>query len=212
MSTSNPGISIADCAGMGETRRWLSLESALVDEMRAGPTAALLARTAAVFMVARQFPKRHPTDRARDFDLAVAPFQQCLSGLAAENVVSRVTQFASALGAIEGLVKRKLKSDEGIRPLSAASKFVWVAAPEIGIIYDRLARTYLGHLGYRVPIGHYGAFVAAFLSELPKHEDELSAVARQLDSEAAAKPWMKRKLFDLWLYSNGKAARTRHPH
>ena len=208
MSTSKPGISIADCAGMEETRRWLSLESALVDEMRAGPTAELLARTAAVFMVARQFPKRHPTDRARDFDLAVAPFQQCLSGLAAENVVSRVTQFAFALGAIEGLVRRKLKNDEGIRPLSAASKFVWVAAPEIGIVYDRLARTYLGRLGYRVPIGDYRGFVAAFLSELPKHEDELSAVVKRLSTEAAAKPWMKRKLFDLWLYSNGKAALT----
>jgi hypothetical protein len=199
MSTSKSEISIADCAEMEKTQRWLSRESALVDEMRAGPSAALLARTAAVFLVARQFPKRHPTDRARDFDLAVAPFQKCLSGLTAENVVSRVTQFASALGAIEGLVKRKLKSDEGIRPLSAASKFVWVGAPEMGIIYDSLARTYLGHLGHRVPTGDYRLFVAAFLSELPKHEGELSAVVQQLGPEAAAKPWMKRKLFDLWL-------------
>jgi hypothetical protein len=74
-------------------------------------------------MVARQFPKRHPSDRARDFDLAIPPFQQRLSGLAAENLISRVTQFASDLGAIGGLVRRNLKSDEGIRPLSAASKW-----------------------------------------------------------------------------------------
>ena len=73
-------------------------------------------------MVARQFPKRHKTDRARDCDLAVAPFQQCLSGLAAENVVFRVMQFAVSLGAIEGLVKRKLDSDEGIRRTRQAFK------------------------------------------------------------------------------------------
>jgi hypothetical protein len=208
MTILKTSISIADCVGMKETRRWLSIESALVDQMCSGPTAELLARTAAVFMVARQFPKRHPSDRARDFDLAVAPFQQCLSGLAAKNLVSRVIQFASDLGAIDGFVRQNRKGDGGIRPLSAASKFVWVAAPEIGIVYDRLARTYLGRLGHRVPIGDYGRFVAGFLSELPKHEDELSAALNQLDPEAAAKPWMKRKLFDLWLYSNGKAALT----
>jgi hypothetical protein len=206
MNISKTGVSIAGCVEMNETRRWLSLESALVDEMRAGPSAELLARTAAVFMVARQFPRRHSSDRSRDFDLVVAPFQQCLSGLAAENLVPRVSQFAFDLGAMEGLVRRNPRSGEGIRPLSAASKFVWVAVPEIGIVYDRLARTYLGRLGHRVPIGDYGRFVAAFLSELPKHEDELSAVVKRLGTEAAAKPWMKRKIFDLWLYTNGKAA------
>jgi hypothetical protein len=64
MTNVKSGTSIADCAQMKETRRWLTLETALVEEMRAGPTPDLLARVAGVFGVARQFPKRHTTDRA----------------------------------------------------------------------------------------------------------------------------------------------------
>jgi hypothetical protein len=191
---------------MKETHRWLKLEGDLVDEMRGGPTSERLARTASIFMVARQFPKRHLRDRSRDFDPAVAPLQRCLSGLRAENLVSKVTKFAADLGAIKGLVKQNPKSGDGIRPLSAASKFVWVAVPEIGIVYDRHARTCLGRLGHEVPTGDYERFVAAFLSELPKHEDDLSAAVERLGPVAANKPWMKRKLLDLWLYSNGKTS------
>ena len=189
---------------MKQTRRWLSLEAALVEEMRAGPTPDLLARVAAVFGVARQFPKRHPTDRARDFDLALPPFEKCLVGLTAENLTSRVTQLATTLGAIGSLVRQK-PDGASIRPLSAASKFVWTAAPEIGIVYGRLARTCLGRLGYHVPVGDYAAFVCAFRCEFPKHEADLVTALSYLGPEFAAQPWIKEKLFDLWLYTNGKA-------
>ena len=93
---------------MKETRRWLALETALVEEMRDGPTPDLLARVAAVFGVARQFPKRHPTDRARDFDLALPPFEKCLVGLTAKNLTLRVTQLTTTLGAIGRLVRLRI--------------------------------------------------------------------------------------------------------
>lgn len=102
-------------------------------------------------------------------------------------------------------MKQKAGSAHGIRPLSAVSKFVWTAAPEVGVIYDRLARTCLVYLGYRVTMGDYGAFVSAFRLELANHDGELVSALSLLDPAVASAPWIKSKLLDLWLYTNGKA-------
>jgi hypothetical protein len=41
-----------------------------------------------------------------------------------------------------------------------------------------------------------------------ENEADLVTALSYLDPEFAARPWIKAKLFDLWLYTNGKASPT----
>jgi hypothetical protein len=200
-------LTLAECASSPLTQKWLSLEAPLVVAMRSGPTPAIIHRAASIFMVARQFPRNYPNDRATDFRPVVAPLQRALAGLNEANLVERVEEFASEMAAIPNLARLGRRSLAGARPISAASKFVWCGVPTVGIIYDKWARRQLRDIGHHVPPRAYGPCVTAFRAELAKHTHDISMSLVHIHANYASQPWIKQKLFDLWLYQNGRAAR-----
>jgi hypothetical protein len=202
-----PVITIPQCAEWPITSHLILGEAELVNLAHQGITPERLLEAARAHMVARQFPKRHGRERARDFAPIVKPLRQALDELDRDNLVARVEQLAEKFAKIPGLVRSNRGDRESSRLLSAASKFLWIGAPEIAIVYERWSATALRKLGYSVPTGDYRAFVEAHRTELPKHDAELDSVAAALvraHPSLSELGWLKARLFDLWLYANGK--------
>ena len=204
----NPAvITIQQCAESPITLGLIQGEAELVDSARQTITPEGLLRAARLHKVARQFPKRHGRERARDFEPIVRPLRQALDELSRDNLAARVEELAEEMARIPGLVRSKRGDRESAHLLSAASKFVWIGAPEIAIVYERWSAVTLRKLGYNVPTLDYGAFVGAHAVELAKHDADLDSAAATLiraHPNLSEFGWLKTRLFDLWLYANGK--------
>jgi hypothetical protein len=196
-------LTIEESARSAKAQKWINSESQLVQQMQQGVTSEVIYQSASVFMVARQFPKRNADRRSEDFDRVVGPLKVAVEGLTSTNLVERVVKFAKKLSSIPGLLKER--NGKAVIPISAASKFVWVAAPDRGVIYDRHARRGLVKLGHSVPERDYGAFVAAFRDEYQKQALKITSGLKFVDSQIASESSIGAKIFDLWLYSIGRS-------
>ncbi|WP_139342634.1 hypothetical protein [Methylobacterium radiotolerans] len=184
-----------------EMIRWLPRLAALVDRAAAGLEAEGVARTARVFMVARSFSRRS-TVRAEDFAPVVPLIARAVDGLTRDNLVSRVETLMRDMGAVPGLV-RLTQDGRPYAVLSAASKFIWTAAPEVGIIIDQRARLCLSRAYPVGRSGSYGEFVHAARTEMLRHADFIETLVPHAPAELREAPWLRAKIFDFCLYAHG---------
>lgn len=185
--------------------QWLLRLAALIDRAAASLDAEAVTRTAQVFMVARSFSRRGEGERIEDFAPVVPLLSRAVTGITADNLVERVEALMRDMGAVPGLVRR---TREG-RPygvLSAASKFVWTAAPSVGVIIDGRARRCLSGAHPIDRRGAYGAFVHATRTEMVQHADFIEALVPHAPVEMRNAPWLRAKIFDFCLYAHGGAA------
>lgn len=194
------GISFAGCAESYVQGGARDKELAFMSAVTNGVDGALLAKVASHFIVARQFPRG--AGRAADFQPIVEPFRVAADGLNAGNLVGRVEAFAGALSDLK-VTKFNTRNGKHDLPISACSKFLWCARPEVSIIFDRRARDCLSRLGHRVPVGSYADYVVAFEAEYRRREASIQAAVPVMGLPESARSWSGRKLLDFWLYANG---------
>ncbi|WP_154667319.1 hypothetical protein [Niveispirillum irakense] len=201
-------VEFKKCAEKYLNNRWVGIEKSFIEKMNSSINESILNEIAASFIISRQFPRRSSSDRNSDFSPVIAPLSQAIDGVSHINIIARVEKMADDLRAIPGLVKHNAAGNPD-RPISACSKFIWCGRPDVGVIYDRRARTFLRKLGHSVPDGDYGAYVRAFRAELSKRSEAISAVSSTYEpllvvsGPLSAADWFPSKLLDLWLYSNG---------
>lgn len=184
---------------------WLPQLAALIDRAAASLDAEAVTRTAQVFMVARSFSRRSDTERVEDFAPAVPLISRAVAGLTEDNLVERVEGLMRNMGAVPGLVRRT-RDGRPYGVLSAASKFVWTAAPSVGIIIDGRARRCLARAHPIERRGAYGAFVHAARTEMARHANFIEALVPHAPAELRGAPWLRAKIFDFCLYAHGGAA------
>ncbi|MET0528136.1 MAG: hypothetical protein ABW003_07305, partial [Microvirga sp.] len=182
----------------------------LVEAMTERIDARTIELTAAAFIVARSFPRRTVGDRASDFLPVVAMLERAVDGLSDENLVERVDALADAISAEPGLVRRR--ANRPVRPISAASKLVWTARPNAGIIYDARARNCLIAAGLLRRSSGYGAYVEAVRREMPRHADVIARLAPHAGPNLVDAAWLSGKIFDFCLYAHGGLATPRQTH
>ena len=199
-------VSLHDAAIIYRAGRWRRLEARTLDAFAVGVDGAALAEAAALFKVARLFPgEKGSKDKRAGLLAPIAPMlEEAAQGLTAENLTVRVQELSDRLKAQPKLVRISDK-DKPFSTISPCSKFLWCMRPEIGIIYDERAREALSRKQSKVSLGDYSGFVEAFREEFRRRGAELDEVLPLLGA-LADRPWMKAKLLDFWLYTNGKLA------
>ena len=178
---------------------WLPRLARLVDEGIDRRDSAWIWRTAATFMVARSFPRQSGSARADDFAPVVPLLARALEGLSADNLVERVEGLADDISNSSGLVRRT-RDGRPFRTISAASKLVWTAAPEIGVIYDQWAYLRISRV-YPITRGAYGGYVRAVREEMPRHHEFITAMQAHAAPELRDRSWLPGKVFDFCLYA-----------
>lgn len=173
------------------SKGWFDKQRALIASFAERIDGAAVSSAAAHFMVARQF-KRISVRRSDDFEPVATLVAEHASGMGSSAVVERTQSLALALSRLPG--------SRG-RPISAASKFLWCAAPESAVIYDQWAARQLRRRGYRVPARDYAKYYEAWSEEFSK---ERSAIAASLASRGLSDPWLEGKIFDFALYDLGR--------
>lgn len=176
----------------------------LVDALAAKPTATTLQTAANAFNFARQFPMRHPTDRALDFVPILAVAEASATGLTTINCVGLVEGLADQLAALPGVVRPSRSNGKTPRPVSAASVILSLFAPEVVIPVDHPSAAALRALGYVSAHKGYRDFTAAFATEVRKRSSELEAAATILTGSGEhGRAWTTRFLMQEWLRFRG---------
>ena len=135
-------------------------------------------------------------------------------GLTLGNVVPTVNRLATELSrlrvihkdgtrrAVDGGTKGRPYTTRGCAPISAASKFLWFANPEVEIIYDSRAARSMRRLNRITWKSDYAAYVKSFLELLSERRSEIEEAVKAMGLPKPY-PWAASKLLDSWLYQNG---------
>lgn len=218
MTPNWPRISFQQAAEMyRKGRRW-EIESPLMEAFSGSVTSQDVARLASLFQIARQFPRWNPdrTNRkpADEYQAVVKRIKDYGQGLTSEDMVPTVNRLAAELSRLrvihgEGAFRTVDDGSEGrpytkggCVPISAASKFLWFANPEVGIIYDTRAARSMRRLNRITWKSDYAAYVKSFLELLSERRSEIEEAVKAM---GLPKPysWAASKLLDSWLYQNG---------
>jgi hypothetical protein len=183
-------------------RTWIELEKGLASDIGALDRAirlAALQRCASYFRIARNFPTRFDVDKGIPrLEPVLAIVDTLTARLRADRLLDTVDLTSQRLARAYG--KKGL--------LSASTKLLWLIHRDPVIIYDSQVRASLG-----VPAGDYPSYVKRWHDMYAQHALGIRSAASSIRIPGVPldREWFRRRVFDVYLWTEGAPVRLRSP-